>query len=553
MTGDREFSMIVAYGTDMGNSEDAAMSFAEAAGAAGIPASAIELNQVELADLQSATHFVTVCSTFGDGEFPDNAQLFWEAISAATDRLEHLSFAVLALGDTSYENFCNAGKLLDERLEGLGATRLLARVDVDGYYETPAAAWTADVLKLLQAEHAGPTVAGSVAGSVVGPVTGSVNAGHPQPADRVEPPTRERHHRFAARLVVNRRLTAAQSDKEVRHYELDLAGSGITYQAGDSLAVHATNDPLLIEQLLAEWGVGPDHAVADHDEPLGVLLSDHLEIRTPSRALLALVANSTLGTRETPVDDAGEGPDSRWYGKDVLDLVRLAGLTLDEVLDTLRPLQFRDYSIASSPLAHPERVHLTVDTVRYSDGNRRHGGVASTYLADRGDSVDVHLRPNQTFRLPAADVPIIMIGPGTGIAPFRGFLQERQLTQASGRSWLFFGARRRDTDFLYGDELQGFAESGTLTRLDLAFSREGATGVPKTYVQQRMREHAAELFGWLQDGAHVYVCGDEKRMAKDVDATLHDIVACCGRMDATAAHAYVNELIKEHRYVRDVY
>jgi len=235
-------------------------------------------------------------------------------------------------------------------------------------------------------------------------------------------------------------------------------------------------------------------------------------------------------------------------------------LTVDDVVDTLRPLQFRDYSISSSPLAHPGHVHLTVATVRYTAGDRRHGGVASTYLAELratagsacGDTVQVHLRPNHAFRLPADDVPIVMIGPGTGIAPFRAFLQERRATGASGRSWLFFGDRRRATDFLYGDELTGFVASGTLTRLDLAFSRDRADR-SKEYVQHRMRENAAELFDWLQDGAHLYVCGDEKRMAKDVDATLRDIVATCGGMDADGARAYVNDLIKTHRYVRDVY
>jgi sulfite reductase (NADPH) flavoprotein alpha-component len=237
----------------------------------------------------------------------------------------------------------------------------------------------------------------------------------------------------------------------------------------------------------------------------------------------------------------------------VLDLIRLGELTVDEVVDTLRPLQFRDYSIASSPLVHPDRVHLTVATVRYVAGGRRHGGVASTFLADRGETVRVHLRPNHTFRLPAADVPIIMIGPGTGIAPFRGFLQERQAARAPGPSWLFFGDRRRATDFIYGDELTGFVESGVLTRLDLAFSRDRAGEGPKEYVQQRMWENSAELFGWLQDGAHLYVCGAAEPMARDVDAMLHDIVSGCGRMDAAAAHAYVNELIKSHRYVRDVY
>ncbi|MET0453132.1 MAG: sulfite reductase flavoprotein subunit alpha [Mycobacterium sp.] len=541
MTGQRDFSLIVAYGTDMGNAEDAAMSFAEAAAAAGIDASAVELNQVDVSELQSATHFVAVTSTFGDGEFPDNAALFWESISAETERLEHLGFAVLALGDSSYELFCNAGKLLDERLEALGATRLADRVDVDGFYEQPAAAWTTDVVKALAAQHTTTAIAAAVPAA--------------DPSVPAEPTARERNQAVEARLVVNRPLTSPESDKEVRHYEIDLTGSGIAYHAGDSIAVHAPNDPALVEAILTHLGLGPDHRVAHHDEPLGVLLAEHLEIRTPSRALQALVsartkdADAAAGLRGDHVPT----PGSWAYGKDVLDLLRLADLTVDEVTDTLRPLQFRDYSIASSPLVHPDRVHLTVATVRYTAGERTHGGVASTFLAERGDELRVHLRPNHNFRLPADDIPIIMIGPGTGIAPFRAFLQERRSTQAQGQSWLFFGDRRRASSFLYGDELEGFLQAGTLTRLDLAFSRDGADGEPKTYVQQRMWENSAELFGWLQDGAHVYVCGDEKRMAKDVDTALHGIVSRCGGLDASAAHAYVNDLIKSHRYVRDVY
>lgn len=243
----------------------------------------------------------------------------------------------------------------------------------------------------------------------------------------------------------------------------------------------------------------------------------------------------------------------------MLDLIKLGGLggsdpsELSEFVDTLRPLQFRDYSIASSPLVHPEQVHLTVATVRYAAADRNYGGVASTFLADRGDDVLVHLRPNHAFRLPADDVPIVMIGPGTGIAPFRAFLQERQANKAAGSSWLFFGDRRRTTSYLYGDELESFLECGTLTRLDLAFSRDGVVGDPKTYVQQRMWENAPELFDWIENGAHVYVCGDADRMAKDVDAALHGIVGRCGNLDADAAHAYVNRMIKDHRYLRDVY
>ncbi|MCV7209279.1 diflavin oxidoreductase [Mycolicibacterium canariasense] len=509
-----ELSLIVAYGTDMGNAEDAAMTFAESVTALGIAAEAVELNQVDVTELQSATHLVAVVSTFGEGEFPDTATLFWEALQASTDRLHNLHFAVLALGDSSYEMFCNAGKLLDERLESLGATRMVDRVDVDGYYEQPAKAWTTDVVKVLTAERGAPAPAQAV------PAVQAVAA-----------PLRERHEIVEAEVAVNRLLTAAGSGKEVRHYEVEPAGPGMAYQAGDSLAVHATNDPALVSLLLTELGVGPDHTVPDHDEPLGVLLTECLEIRTPSRALQEL---------------AGPAAD----GEDVLDLVRRAGLTAEELLDTLRPLVFRDYSIASSPLVHPGRIHLTVASVRYRRGDREYGGVASTFLADRGDRIRVHLRPNHNFRLPAPDVPIIMIGPGTGIAPFRAFLQERRATAAPGRSWLFFGDRHRATDYLYGDELEDFLAAGTLTRLDLAFSRDQDV---KDYVQHRMSENADELFGWLADGAHLYVCGDADRMARDVDATLHQVVARGGGMDTEAAHAYVNDLIKNHRYVRDVY
>jgi sulfite reductase (NADPH) flavoprotein alpha-component len=546
MTAEPEFSLVIAYGSDMGNAEDAAMTFAEAVEEVlGVGATAIELNQVEMADLQAATHLIVVCSTWGEGEFPDNGSLFWEAISDdGADRFDHLRFAVLALGDSGYDLFCNAGRLLDERLEALGGTRMVDRIDVDGVYTQVAEAWTTDVVKLLAADRL------NSAPALV------VSAPEPLSLDIVEQTRRERTHAlFEARVVVNRLLTAVESDKEVRHYEVDLTGSEIAYQTGDSIAVHASNDPVLVEAILAELGVQPDHAVIGYDEPLGTLLAHSLEIRTPSRALQTLVGSRTQDAAAVSAlgGDAVAVPGSWLYGKDVLDLIRLGGLTVDEVVDTLRPLQSRDYSIASSPLLHPDHVHLTVATVRYTAGDRQHGGVASTFLADRGETIRVQLRPNHSFRLPAADVPVIMIGPGTGIAPFRGFLQERRAAAASGRSWLFFGDRRRGCDFLYGEELGAFVDSGTLTRLDLAFSRDGSAGDPKQYVQQRMWENSAEIFAWLQDGAHVYVCGDAERMAKDVDAALRGIVARAGGMDDAAAHAYVNDLIKTHRYLRDVY
>jgi sulfite reductase (NADPH) flavoprotein alpha-component len=530
------FSLVVAYGSDMGTAEYIAMQFCDDARAVGIETTEIELNQLPVTDLQTATHFVVVTSTFGDGEFPDNANLFWESLHASTDRLEHLHFAVLSLGDSSYELFCNAGILLDTRLEELGAVRLADRVDVDCYFEGHADEWKSDVVKLLQEAHDAPQ-----ADAANIPDHPAADA----PRRNVSP--------VNARVLVNRLLTAPQSDKEVRHYEIDLADTGIAYEAGDSIAVHAANDPALVEAVLTRLGVGADHTVADHDRPLGELLAEHLEIRTPSRALQELVATRT-GDAAVAAALGGDDPELRrtWlYGRDVLDLIEHTELTVDELVEVLRPLQFRDYSIASSPLAHPDRLHLTVATVRYRLADRGRSGVASSFLAHRCESVRMHLRPNHAFRLPAHDVPIVMIGPGTGIAPFRAFLQERQACGATGKSWLFFGDRRRATDFLYGEELHAFTESGTLTRLDLAFSRDGDG--PKRYVWHHMREHAAQLFDWLQDGAHVYVCGDADRMARDVDRTLHEIVEQAGGVTPDAAHAYVSDLVKSHRYVRDVY
>ncbi|BBY66071.1 diflavin oxidoreductase [Mycolicibacterium helvum] len=539
-----EFSLIIGYASDMGTAEYIAVQLAEAVTALGIDVTETELNDIAPDDVAAASHFIVVSSTFGEGEVPDNGAVFWEELSASEARLDHLGYAVLALGDSSYDLFCNAGRIFDARLAELGARPLAERVEFDCYREGDARGWIADIAKMI--EEANTATPGYTATAPVAP--------RPTPARNATPWTDA--NPYPATAVVNRLLTATESDKEVRHIELDLADSGITYDAGDSVAVHPVNSPELVEALMTKLGVDDTYVAAGADLPLRELLTSHLEICAPSRALQALVAART-GNAEAAAALTSSDPAvvSSWlYGRDVLDLLDLADLTADEVLEVLRPLQFRDYSIASSPLVHPDRLHLTVATVRYHCHGRARGGVASTFLADQdptSQSVRIHLRPNHNFRLPAPDVPIIMIGPGTGIAPFRAFLHERRATSAPGKAWLFFGDRRRATDFLYGDELSGFVDSGTLTRLDLAFSRE-ADG-PKTYVQHRMKDNAAELYAWLQDGALLYVCGDADRMAKDVDRALHEIVAEAGGMDATAAHSYVNELIKTHRYLRDVY
>ncbi|MGX2992821.1 sulfite reductase subunit alpha [Streptomyces sp. JNUCC 64] len=535
----------VLFGTQTGTAEFLAGELVSGARARGLGGSAVALDDVTPERLATMSHLLVVTSTYGEGEMPDNAGLFWEALQAeGAPRLEGLRYAVLGLGDRGYDDFCQAAKLIDTRLEQLGATRLHDRVDCDVDYEEPAGTWTAAVLERLAAET----------GAAAGATGGAAPA--PAPAPKARSAWNKRNP-YPSPLVVNRTLSAEGSAKEIRHYEFDLGDSGITYAAGDALAVVPVNDDALVGELLAHLGATGDEDV--DGQPLVEVLRTGREIRTPSKELVADLVQRAPSSELAAVVAHGDRSDlDSWlWGRDVLDLLRDAGATapdLDALLPFLRPLQARQYSISSSPLAHPGRVHLTIASVRYGTPRRRYEGVASTYLADRvgpGADVGVYLQPNTAFSVPAdADAPMIMIGPGTGIAPFRGFLHERAASGASGRNWLFFGDQHRATDFVYEDELTELSDSGVLTRLDLAFSRDQAE---KVYVQTRMREQSRELYGWLEDGAHVYVCGDASRMAKDVEATLlHVIGEQRGRGDDDAAQ-YLAELRRSKRYVRDVY
>ncbi|WP_416970434.1 diflavin oxidoreductase [Streptomyces sp. 4F14] len=518
----------VLYGTQTGNAEFLASELVAQAQALGFGAAAVALDDVTPERLAAMAYVLVVTSTYGEGELPDNAGLFWDALQAeAAPRLEGLRYAVLGLGDRGYDQFCQAAKLIDTRFEQLGAVRLHERVDCDVEFEADAAGWTAGVLERLVAE------------------TGVTSASGPStPAPRKARSPWNRRTPYPSRLAVNRLLSRPGSAKEIRHYEFDLGDSGITYEAGDALAVVPVNDDALVRALT-------DHLGAEGDVRL---LREELEIRTPSKELIADLVERAPTSELASVVAHGDRADlESWlWGRDVLDLLRDAGPAapgLDELLPLLRPLQARQYSISSSPLAHTGRVHLTVASVRYG----RHGGVASTYLADRvaeGGSAGVYVQPNASFGVPADDVPMVMIGPGTGIAPFRGFLHERAARGASGRNWLFFGDQHRAHDFVYEEELTAFRERGVLTELDLAFSRDQAE---KVYVQTRMRDRARELYAWLEDGAYVYVCGDASRMAKDVEAALLGVVASQrGRGDDDAAD-YLAGLRRAKRYVRDVY
>lgn len=533
----------VLYGSQTGNCELLAEDFVAASRDRGVAATIQPLDAVTPEALAELGHVLIITSTYGEGDMPDNAELFWEALTdEGAPRLESLQFSVLGLGDTGYDNFCEAGKLLDMRLEQLGAQRLAPRVDCDVSYEDEAAGWIQTVVEALAKQA---------------PAGASVAAGGEAAPSRARSAW-NRKNPFPARLVENRVLSRAGSAKEIRHLELALGDSGMEYAAGDALAVMPRNDPALAEALVSVLGHDAEAEVA------GTTLTDALlhswEIRTPSKDLIAALAERNPGGELAAlVQREDREPLENWlYGKDTLDLLELNAahaFGLDEIASLFRPLQHRAYSISSSPLASPDRIHLTVASVRHGS-DRVRGGVCSTFLADRVGAEDVagiFLQPNQAFRLPAdGDRPVIMIGPGTGVAPFRAFLQERAATGATGPNWLFFGDQHQASDFIYAEELQAHADAGLLTRLDLAFSRDQAE---KVYVQTRMREHAADLFGWLEDGAYVYVCGDATRMAKDVDAALLEIVATqLGGTDRSERAAeYVNDLKRTKRYVRDVY
>jgi len=535
----------VLYGSQTGNAEAVAEDAAAAARTHGFAPVVCALDDMDLDRFASAGHVLIVTSTYGEGEMPDNAELFWDALSAeSAPRLERMHFAVLALGDTGYDGFCQAGKLLDTRLEQLGAQRIVPRVDCDVDFEDAAAAWISETMPLVAAVE-----------GIVGP--GAPAA--PAPTAPARPKSQwTRKNPYPATLTTNRVLSGAGSAKEIRHYEFALGESGIEYEAGDALNVVPLNDPALVRALLDRLRLDGSVVPAGFGSTLTHLLTYDFEITAPTVDLLEEIEKRTHNEELTYVLRHGDKAalDEWLWGRDILDVLLLEPapeLSAEEFLSLLRPLQHRAYSISSSPNACDGSVHLTVASVRYGDDDRERHGVCSTYLADRvGDgTVGIFVTRNKAFRVPSDDTaPMIMVGPGTGIAPFRGFLQERRARGATGKNWLFFGDQRRDCDYIYEDELAEFTASGVLTRLDLAFSRDQAE---KIYVQTRMTEHGAELFAWLEEGGHFYICGDASRMAKDVDAALHAIVAEHGGMSPEQAAEYVTALKREKRYVRDVY
>ena len=532
----------ILYGSQTGNAEALAQTAAKSARAKGLVPVVQALGDVDLDVFATMRHVLIVTSTYGEGEMPDNAQLFWDAISASTaPRLEQMHFAVLAIGDTGYDGFCQAGKFIDMRLEQLGAKRVVDRIDCDIDYEEPSSEWLNSSMPQFAAS-AGSS--GTVLESAPeAPVIPGSNKSNP----------------YAAALITNKRLSGEQSAKDIRHFEFDLTDSGLKYEAGDALGVIPVNEPSLVSLLLTQLNADYQTPVPGFDRSLGDLLTYQFEISEPSRKLIEWVGQNTTNQelRHVLQHDDKDALGVWLWGKDTLDLLQLEltrSLPVPEFVALLRPLQHRAYSISSSSKAHPNQVHLTVASVRYHSGGRNRGGVCSTYLAERvrrGEKPAIFISPNKAFRVPANNsAPLIMVGPGTGIAPFRAFLQERQATGAQGKNWLFFGDQHQEHDFIYREELTGWHDSGLLTRLDLAFSRDQEK---KIYVQTRMLEQGAELYAWLQEGAYFYVCGDASRMAKDVDSALYEVVRQFGGLSSERAADYIDQLKKEKRYLRDVY
>lgn len=537
--------LTILYGSQTGNTEDVATLLGQRASDLGLSARVVDMADYKPRQLKQEQFLAVLCSTHGEGDPPDNAMDFYEFLhSRKAPSLKSVKYSVLALGDSSYEHFCQTGRDLDERLASLGATALTPRADCDVDYDDTAEAWIDKLLQTLMAE------AGAVDTATATATSRSRQASASQYS---------RKNPFPAPILDNLVLSGRGSTKEVRHVELSLEESGLSYEPGDAVGVYPQNDPALVAAILAELDLAPATPVTleDTDATLERALLNFREITVLTRPLMEKWARYTDADELHGLIENQSGLTEWMRGRDLLDLIRAwrpREMDADTLVGLLRKLPPRLYSISSSQAAVEDEVHITVASVRYRAHDRERLGVASTWLAERLEEdarVPVYIDPNRNFSLPADDqTPIIMIGPGTGVAPFRAFLQEREERGAQGHNWLFFGDRHFRTDFLYQSEWLAWRRDGLLSRLDVAFSRDQED---KRYVQHSLRENAIELWNWIRDGACIYVCGDADSMAPDVNEALIDIIADQGHMGREQATETLRQLARDKRYQRDVY
>ncbi len=549
--GDASEPLTILYGSQTGNAEDIAETLRERAEAAGLNATVYDMLDYKPKDLKKEKNVIVCVSTHGEGDPPDNAEELHAFIyGKKAPKLDGLKFSVLAFGDTSYEHFCQTGKDFDAQLEKLGGKRLTDRVDLDVDFDEAAEAWIETVVDKYKDELGGgdtghPTVTAM-------PSAGGAAASAGETYSRKNP--------YPAEVLENVVLNGRGSDKEVHHIEMDTEESGLVWEPGDSLGIIPENDPAVVKELIAALGLSPEEQVTgiDGEVTLQHALTHQYEITTLTRPLIEKYAvqaqNESLDA--LLAEDQREVLAEYMHGRFIIDLVEdypIEGITGQDFVRLLRKLPPRLYSIASSHAANPDEIHLTVAAVRYESVGRARNGVASIQLADRSEDVQlpIYIDHNKNFKLPDNnDAPIIMIGPGTGVAPFRAFMEEREEREAGGDNWLFFGAQHFLTDFYYQTDWLRWRKEGLLTRMDVAFSRDQEE---KVYVQDKIRAAGKDVFDWIERGATVYVCGDANAMAHDVHEALLELIGENANLDAEGAADYLKKLQKEKRYQRDVY
>ncbi|MFF2481412.1 assimilatory sulfite reductase (NADPH) flavoprotein subunit [Paenibacillus sp. NPDC058071] len=542
----------VLFGSQTGNAQRLAGRLADKLKAQGFEVTLSAMNKYKTNNLKKAGYLFVLASTHGEGDPPDNALTFHEFLySKRAPKLDGIKFSVLALGDTSYEFFCKTGQDFDDRLAELGAERIVNRVDCDLDFEEAAAGWLEAVNGAVNAAAAG---AGASAGASSASVV-STSAEGESVYTRANP--------FMAEVLENLNLNGRGADRETRHLELSLEGSGLVYTPGDAVGVYPQNDLSLVDDIIAYLKWNPEQSVATGKAgetfTLREALLHHYEITVLTKPLLEKAVAFSVNGKLAELVKPEQKEELKAYanGRDLLDLLRDYGpwsLTEGDIPALLRKLPPRLYSIASSLNAHPEEVHLTIRKVEYEAHGRERKGVCSVYTSERlqaGDKLPIFIQQNPNFKPPVnPDTPVIMVGPGTGVAPFRAFMEDREELGSTGKTWLFYGDRHFVTDFLYQTDWQRMLNDGVLSKLDVAFSRDTKE---KVYVQNRMLENGEELYKWLLEGAHVYVCGDEKHMAHDVQAALLAIIGQYGGKSSEEASAYLSELQEQGRYQRDVY